>query len=101
LFLSRKGYSVFRTMRYSTSIHLVAWCERTCHLLLVHVRRTRHEVIGIDDVMRYWRDDVRALQDIPRWDGIEVELWVYTGSGCWHIFTVYPGGIAEEGQYVD
>src|SRR5690606_22541808 len=59
--LRKRGYSVIRSMRYSSAVHLVAWCDWS-RPLFVHVKRTRQEVAGATDVAALWRDDIAALQ---------------------------------------
>ena len=93
--LRRQGYSVIRTMRYSSVIHLVAWCDRDHRILFVHIKRTRQEIAGSADVLSLWQEDVRSLREIPRWEGIAVQLWVHAGPRGWRFFEVYPCGIAE------
>lgn len=97
--LRKRGYSVIRSMRYSSAVHLVAWCDRS-RPLFVHVKRTRQEVAGAPDVVAIWRDDIIALQAIPRWDGVSVQLWVHAGPKGWRFFEVFPGGIAEVDGHV-
>jgi len=97
--LRKRGYSVIRSMRYSSAVHLVAWCDWS-RPLFVHVKRTRQEVAGATDVAALWRDDITALQAIPRWDGVSVQLWVHAGPKGWRFFEVFPGGIAEVDGHV-
>jgi Holliday junction resolvase len=97
--LRKRGYSVIRSMRYSSAVHLVAWCDWS-HPLFVHVKRTRQEVAGATDVAALWRDDIIALQAVPRWDGVSVQLWVHAGPKGWRFFEVFPGGIAEVDGHV-
>ncbi|MCQ8894108.1 MAG: hypothetical protein NQU46_05700 [Methanolinea sp.] len=97
--LGKRGYSVIRSMRYSSSVHLVAWCDRS-RPLFVHVKRTRQEVAGASEVAALWRDDITALQAIPRWDGVSVQLWIHAGPKGWRFFEIFPGGIAEVDGHV-
>lgn len=92
--LRKRGYSVIRSMRYSSAVHLVAWCDKA-RPLFVHVKRTRQEVAGATEVAALWRDDIAALQAIPRWDGVSVQLWVHAGPKGWRFFEVMPGGVLE------
>jgi Holliday junction resolvase len=92
--LRRKGYTVVRSRRSSSLVHLVAWCDRA-RPVFVHVKGTRRTVAGAVDVATIWRDDIKALQGLPRWDGMSVQLWVYTSRRGWWFYEVFPGGIAE------
>ncbi len=92
--LRRKGYTVVRSRRSSSLVHLVAWCDRS-RPVFVHVKRTRRTVAGAVDVAAIWREDIRGLQGLPRWDGMSVQLWVYTGRRGWRFYEVFPGGIGE------
>ena len=97
--LCKRGYSVIRSMRYSSAVHLVAWCDWS-RPLFVHVKRTRLDVAGAIAVSALWRDDIAALQAIPRWDGVSVQLWLYGGPRGWRFFEVLPGGITEVDGFV-
>jgi len=57
--LCKRGYSVIRSMRYSSAVHLVAWCDWS-RPLFVHVKRTRLDVAGAIAVSALWRDDLAA-----------------------------------------
>jgi hypothetical protein len=92
--LRRKGYTVVRSRRSSSLVHLVAWCDRS-RPVFVHVKRTRRRVGSAVDVASIWREDIRALQGLPRWDGMSVQFWVYTDRKGWWFYEVFPGGIAE------
>ncbi len=92
--LRRKGYTVVRSRRSSSLVHLRAWCDRA-RPVFVHVKRTRRTVAGAVDVAAIWREDIRGLQSLPRWDGMSVQLWVYTDRRGWGFYEVFPGGIAE------
>jgi Holliday junction resolvase len=92
--LRRKGYTVVRSRRSSPLVHLVAWCDQA-RPVFVHVKRTRRSVAGAVDVASIWREEIKALQGLPRWDGMSVQLWVYTDRKVWWFYEVFPGGIAE------
>jgi len=97
--LHKRGYHVIRSMRYSSMVHLVAWCDNG-RPLFVHVKRTRQEVAGASEVAAHWRHDITALQAIPRWEGVSVQLWVHAGPRGWRFFEILPGGILEVRCYV-
>jgi len=97
--LRKRGYHVIRSMRYSSVVHLVAWCDNG-RSLFVHVKRTRQEVAGAIEAASLWRSDVAALQALPRWDGVSVQLWVHAGPRGWRFFEILPGGVLEVHCYV-
>ena len=97
--LRKRGYHVIRSMRYSSVVHLVAWCDNS-RPLFIHVKRTRQEVAGAIEAAALWRSDVAALQTLPRWDGVSVQLWVHAGPRGWRFFEVLPGGVLEVQSHV-
>ena len=97
--LRKRGYHVIRSMRYSSVVHLVAWCDNG-RPLFVHVKRTRQQVAGAIEAAALWRSDVAALQALPRWDGVSVQLWVHAGPRGWRFFEVLPGGVLEVQSHV-
>jgi hypothetical protein len=93
--LRKQGYSVIRSMRYTSGIHLVAWAEGSPPLF-IHVRRIRREVRDTAEFIALWPEEVAALQAIPRWDGISVQFWVYAVPiHGWRFFEIFPGGVME------
>jgi hypothetical protein len=82
-------------MRYTSGIHLVAWCEWSPPLF-IHVRRSRQVVTATGEVIALWPAEVAALQAIPRWDGMAVQFWVHAGPiHGWQFFEIFPGGVTE------
>ncbi len=93
--LRKQGYSVIRTMRYTSGIHLVAWCEWSPPIF-IHVRRSRQTVTAAREVISLWPKEVAALQAIPRWDRMSVQFWVHAGPiHGWRFFGIFPGGVTE------
>jgi hypothetical protein len=92
--LQSRGYEVVLSRRSSPLVHLVAWCDRSRPIFL-HVKRTRRTVASVVDVASIWRSDVEELKALPRWDGMSVQLWIYTDRKGWWFYEVFPGGIAE------
>jgi hypothetical protein len=93
--LRKQGYEVIRSMRYTSGVHLVAWCE-WLPPLFIHVRRSRKKVTATGEVIALWPREVAALRAIPRWDGMSVQFWVHSGPvHGWRFFEIFPGGVME------
>ncbi|MFA5416073.1 MAG: hypothetical protein WC295_11305 [Methanoregula sp.] len=96
--LEKRGYQVFRCTGLQSPVDLIAWtlCGEPT---LIRVKRTRAPVGTVAQVAARYRDDLTHLRSaqLPRM--ATVQFWLLAAQeGQWRIYTVYPGGIAEEGS---
>ena len=96
--LASRGCQVFRCTGLQSSVDLIAWI-RYEEPTLIRVKRTRAPVGTVAQVAARYRDDLTRLRSahLPRM--ATVQFWLLCAQeGQWRIYTVYPGGIAEEGS---
>ncbi|HPC56177.1 MAG TPA: hypothetical protein PK679_09260 [Methanolinea sp.] len=75
---------------------LVAWSPAG----VVHVFSvvsTRRAIAGVAEAASLFSGEIADLRGIPRATGASVNLWIRSGHKSWHLYRVFPGGIAETG----